>query len=572
MRKYQLHILGLAAMAAIGFTSCTGLKKMAKKEPTVVYNVTPNPCEMHGDSVAVTITVTYPPKYFAKKAVLTVTPKLGDHKFKSATLLGEKAIGTGQKINYKTGGSFTYNDKVPYTPDMLNASLVVDATGQVKSKTKDMPTHKIGEGTIVTPYLVKNDDKSIIGKDQFQRVIPRSAEGKMYFEINRSAVRANEMTGEGMTPLNDFVKMGMGKKYEFKNATVSSYASPDGELSINSNLAEERFTATQKALKAKYSDKKNPLPAAQNDAFYQKQTTAEDWPGFQEMMQKSSIKDKELILRVLTQYSDNEQREREIKNMAATYEEIAKDILPKLRRSVITMNAMEIGRSDERILQLARTSADSLSVEEILYAATLTTDINEKLTFYKSAERMYPNDWRCANNVGCIYLQQNKLQDAKSQFDKAAKLSANNPIIMNNQAIVMRWSGDRKSAKETLEKAGSAGPEVSYNLGIIDIQNGAYSDATTKFGASKSFNAALAKVLAGDLDGALTTLDASPEKEDALTYYLKAVIGARKGNQEMVINNLRSAISKDGSLKEKAKNDAEFLKLRENSEFKSLIQ
>jgi Flp pilus assembly protein TadD len=197
--------------------------------------------------------------------------------------------------------------------------------------------------------------------------------------------------------------------------------------------------------------------------------------------------------------------------------------------------------------------------------------MNEKLNFYKAGERMYASDWRTSNNVGCIYLMQNKLADAKAQFNKAAGLSPNNPIIMNNQAIVMRWEGNRKDAKAQLQKAGAAGSEVSYNLGIIAVQDGQYADAVTNFGSNTTFNTALAKVLAGDLDGALTTLDKSAEKEDALSYYLRAVIGARKGSKDLVINNLKIAIEKDPSLKANAASDVEFLKYREDAEFKAIV-
>jgi Flp pilus assembly protein TadD len=184
---------------------------------------------------------------------------------------------------------------------------------------------------------------------------------------------------------------------------------------------------------------------------------------------------------------------------------------------------------------------------------------------------MYASDWRTSNNVGCILLMQNKLADAKAEFNKAASLSPNNPVIMNNQAIVMRWEGNRKDAKAQLEKSKAAGPEVSYNLGIIAVQDGQYADAVTMFGTNTTFNAALAKVLAGDLDGAMTTLDKSSEKEDALSYYLRAVIGARKGNADLVVNNLKIAIEKDPSLKAHAQSDVEFLKWREDASFKAVV-
>lgn len=574
MKQSKLLVLGLAAAATLGFASCSGLNKMKKKEATVQYTVSPNPLEMHADSVAVTITVNYPPKYFGKKVVLSVTPEIGGRKFKTATLLGEKAQGTGTRIAYKTGGSFTYTDKIAYSSEMKDADVKLNASGAVKSKTKEMPTRVIGHGTIITPYLLKNDDKPIIGKDQFQKTVPATAVGMTHFVISSTSyIPKKDVKGDEMKPVNDFMKSyRTDPNMEIKNISISSYASPDGETDMNAHLAEDRFNKTSKDLQTMFKDKKTGYEPATKPEFYQKQVTAEDWPGFQDLVSKSSIKDKDLILRVLSQYPDGEKREQEIKNMAATYEELAKDILPQLRRSVVTVNAIKHNRTDERILQLARSTPDSLSVEEILYAGTLTNDMNEKLTFYKAAERMYPNDWRTSNNVGCILIMQNKLQDAKAEFNKADKLSPNNPIIMNNIGICQRWEGDRKTAKETLNKAKSAGPEVSYNLGLIAVQDAQYTDAVSDFGSNNTFNAALAKVLAGDLDGALTTIDKSAEKEDATSYYLKAIIGARKGNKDMLVNNLRSAISKDPSLKEKAKSDVEFLKYRDDADFKAVVE
>jgi tetratricopeptide (TPR) repeat protein len=573
MKNQNVYVLGLALAATMGFGACNGLKKMQKKAATVNYTVTPNPLEMHGDSVAVTIKVTYPPKYFGKKVVLTVNPSLGGKNFKPATLLGEKAVGTGTKIAYKTGGSFTYTDKQAYSPEMKNTDFKLAATGVVKSKSKDMPVAKIGDGTIVTPLLVKADDKTIIGKDDFKAVLPRTSEAQIFFVISQSTVRPTEMNNESMKAMKAWVAKGMNHRWgmEFKGCDVSAYASPDGEMSMNANLANDRAKKSSEAFASMFKDKKMALVPAQSDAFYSKVTTAEDWEGFKRAMEASSIKDKDLVLRVLSQYPDGEVREKEIKNMAKTYTEIANDILPKLRRSVMTMKADEKQRPNDNILMLAKSSPDSLSVEEILYAATLTKDMNEQLSFYKAAEKKYPNDWRTSNNVGCMYLHMNKLQDAKTQFEKALAIDGSNKIVNNNMGIVYRWMGDRVKAMEYYKKAAGAGSEVSYNMGIVQIQNGAYADAVSSFGGTKDFNAALAKTLNGNLDEANTTLDGGADKEEGLSYYLRAIISARKGDAGGVVSNLGKAIAKDASFKEKAKEDMEFLKWRENAEFKSAV-
>jgi tetratricopeptide (TPR) repeat protein len=357
----------------------------------------------------------------------------------------------------------------------------------------------------------------------------------------------------------------------FKNMNVSAYASPDGELSRNSDLAEERAKEATKAMMAVAKDKKTKVDAAAVETFYNKVTTAEDWDGFKKAMEASTIADKDLILRVLTMYPDGETREKEIKNLSKTYTIVADKILPQLRRSVLTLNVDVNSRTDEQISKLAASTPDSLSVEEILYAATLTQDINTKLDIYKKAEAKYGSDWRTSNNVGYVLLMQNKLNDAEAEFKKANGLSANNPIIKNNLGIVSRWKGDRKTAMDLYKSASSAGPEVSYNMGIIEIQNGNYPAAVADFGSDNSFNAALAKLENGNSEGAMSTIDSSPDKDAALSFYLKAIAGARQNKADVLTNNLKVAIQKDASFKQMAKDDAEFIKFRDNADFKGLV-
>lgn len=574
--KRSLQTLGLALIAAIGLNSCDGLGKLVKNADKITYKVTPDPMEMHGDSIAVSISGTYPAKIFPKKAVVTTIPVIkyngGEKALKSVVLIGEKVEGTGQKIKNSTGGSFTYtSEKVAYTPEMKVATLELKVGGQVKKKVKDLPAKKVADGTIITPLLLKNDEKALIGKDKFVKTIPRSQKTNIFFTINQSQVRPAEMNSAEMKAFKEFTSNGISKAFDFKNMNVSAYASPDGELTLNGNLAENRAKEATKAMIAMFKDKKMKLDVATTDAFYNKVTTAEDWDGFKKEMEASSIPDKDLILRVLTMYPDGDTREREIKNLSKTYTEVADKILPKLRRAVLTLNAEEKSRTDEQIKALASVSADSLSVEEILYAATLTTDINVKLEIYKKAEAKYSNDWRTSNNVGMIYLMQNKLNDAETHLKKADALSANNAVINNNLGIVARWKGDRKSAMELYKKATNGGPEVSYNMGIIEIQNGNYAAAISDFGSYATFNSALAKLLNKNNDGAMSTLDNSTDKDAAVSFYLKAIAGARQDKADVLNNNLRTAIQKDASFKAMARDDAEFIKFRENADFKAMV-
>lgn len=578
MKNQSLQTLGLAVITAVALTSCSGLGKLVKNADKITYKVTPDPMEMHGDSVMVTIAGTYPAKVFPKKATVTTTPVIkyngGEKALKPLVLVGEKVAEAPKgstMISNSKGGNFSYTDKVAYTPEMKVATLEIKAAGAVKKKTKDLPNKKVADGTVVTPLLVKADDKAIIGKDNFQKVIPHSETAQIFFVINQSQVRSTELNSAEMKAFKTYITNSiMNPNIAFKNMNISAYASPDGELSLNANLAENRAKESKKAFMGMFKDKKMTLPAGQKDEFYNIVTTAEDWDGFKKAMEASSIADKDLILRVLTMYPDGETREKEIKNLSKTYTEVAEKILPKLRRSVMTLNVDVNSRTDEQISKLAMSSPDSLSVEEILYAGTLTQDLNTKLDIYKKAEAKYGSDWRTSNNVGMIYLMQNKLNDAEAEFKKADGLSANNPIIKNNMGIVARWKGDRKGAMDLYKSASAAGPEVSYNMGIIEIQNGNYPAAVADFGSNNSFNSALAKLLNGNSDGAMSTIDNSTEKDAALSFYLKAIAGARQGKADVMNNNLKAAIQKDASFKQMAKEDAEFIKFRDNADFKSM--
>jgi tetratricopeptide (TPR) repeat protein len=576
MQTNTLKVLSLAVGASVLLSACDGLGKMIKKQDQITYEVTPKPLEMHGDSVGVTISGKYPAKLFAKKAVVTVTPVIkygsGEKTLKPVTLVGEKATGSGQKISYEKGGTFSYTDKVAYEPGMKVAKLELRAQGAVKKKTKDFKAIEIAEGTIVTPLLVRNDEKGIFAKDAFVKVTPMNQTANIYYVINQSVVRPSEMKSEEMKNLMNFIKTNQNNMmwYDFKGVEVSAYASPDGELSLNANLADDRAKSGSKALAGEFKknkDKNNTF--GKDEKTYKVVTTAEDWEGFKKLMEQSSIQDKDLILRVLTMYSDLEQREKEIKNLSKTYIEVADKILPKLRRSVLTVVVDKKSRTDEMITRLSGSNPDSLSVEELLYAGTLTEDMNAKMNIYKAAEKQYGTDWRTSNNLGVVYLMQNKIDDAKAAFERADKANANNPIVMNNMGAVVAKSGDRRAAMDYYNKASGAGPEVNYNKGIVLVRDGKYADAVSAFGNYKGFNLALAQLLNGNPEAVAGTMEASNEKDMAMAHYLKAVAAARKGDAAG-LTSLKTAIEKDGSLKQAAKEDAEFIKWRDNADFKSM--
>ena len=577
MNTKTLRNLSLAVGTTAFLVGCNGLGKMVKKQATFSYDAKPNPLEMHGDSVGFSVTGKYPAKIFAKKATVTLTPVVkyagGEKAMKPIVLVGEKATNPGQKISYEKGGAFSYtSEKFAYEPGMKVATLELRAQGAVKKKTKDFTAVKLADGTIITPLLVRNDEKGIYAKDAFVKSTPANQTANVYYLVNKSDVRSSELKSDEVKNLDKFITENINNPwYEFKDINVSAYASPDGELSLNENLAKDRAKSGSKALMNEFKKNKNKdQKFGKEEANYVTQTTAEDWAGFKSLMEGSAIADKDLILRVLTMYTDGDQREKEIKNLSKTYTEVADKILPKLRRSVLTVNINKKSRTDEQITKLTTTFPDSLSVEEMLYGATLTNDVNTKIAIYTTAEKKYASDWRTSNNLGVALLMNNKVAEAGEAFKRAEATANGNPIVMNHLGIIAAKAGDRKKAMEYYDKANGAGSEVNYNKGIMNVRDGKYADAVSNFADNKGFNKALAELLNGNAGAVVATIDASNEKEMALSAYIKAVAAARNNNAAEVINNLKTAIEKDGSLKAAAKDDAEFIKLRENADFKAL--
>lgn len=564
MEKRQHTGLSLAIVGLVALSGCGGIGKMNKYVETIKYTVDPNPLIVQGDSVSVNVSGNFPGKYFYKKAQVELTPTLvytgGETPYKTAYFQGEKAVGNNTVIPYESGKSFNYTHKVAYTPSMAQSELMVKILGkQGKDGKKQLAFDpvKLADGVITTPYLMLSDDKVLLGKDAFVRITDHSQDATLNYLVNASNVRSTELKEADVKSLADFIRsMKTNPNIVAKGVGVDAWASPEGELSRNENLADDRANSAKAWIKGELLRAKN--DSAKAEAFYTLSPKGEDWDGFKRAMQASStVPDKDLVLRVLEMYPDLTKREQEIKNMAATYKEIADEILPQLRRSEMRMNYQRIGKTDAQLTEMSRSMPDSLNVEELLFAATLTTDINEQLRIYREAERVHASDHRGANNVGYILMLQNKLDEAAAQFTKANSIKEN-PVSTNNLGVVARLKGDRKKAAEHFAKATAAGPEVKYNMGLLDIQNGNYSSANTNFGGTKSVNAALAKLLSGDAAGAQGILAGASDKDTATGHYLAAIIAARQSNCAGAATSLGLAIQKDGSLREKALKDLEF--------------
>ncbi len=568
-----VYVFALIALS-FALNSCTGLKKMKKNQGLITYTVAPNPLEMHADSVVINVTGKFPEKYYKKKVICEVKPFVvytgGETPLRTIKLQGEKVLENNPSISYLGGGSFSYTEKIAYTPTMRMCDLEVRITANVKKKIVEFDPTKIAKGTIATPGLLEKEGKPIAAKDKFQRITPENMVADIHYVINQAQVRPAELNQQDFKDFRAYLKNAMlpESRRDIKNIDVSSYASPDGELDLNAKLSDNRGTTGQQSLKTDLAK----FEKAKDKTFYNVVATPEDWEGFKKEMESSDLADKDLIVRVLSMYTDPVVREKEIKNLSKAYLQVADKILPKLRRSVLKVNVDVMGWSDAELNQLFDTKPDTLKVEELLFTATLTQNLDRQLKIYQKTAEKFPNDWRGFNNAGFVLVKQGKVGDAKVQFEKAKAIESTNSIIMNNLGVCALMEGDFVKAEQYLKSASGAGKEVNYNLGVCAVKKADYQGAVSMFSDYCTFNSALAKLLNGDPNACVKAIDCADDKERAMMYYLKAVAGARQQNTDLIYNNLRAAISKDATLNDFAKTDMEFAKYFNDDTFKSIVK
>ena len=479
------------------------------------------------------------------------------------TYQGEKVDGNNQVIAYKEGGNITLKSSFTYKPEMKKSELYLTFDAKVKNKTVKLPDVKIGEGVLATSELADAATaNAAIAADKFQRIIKEAHDASIMFLIQQANLRSQELKKDEITDWKDLVKNADEAPNQNVAIEIQAYASPDGGVELNTGLAERREKNTDKYLAKELKKMDVDAPV---DAKY----TAQDWEGFQELVSKSNLQDKDLVLRVLSMYTDPEQREQEIKNISSVYSTLAEEILPQLRRSRLIANIEIIGKSDDEITALAKNDSKALNVEEILYAATLTNDNAEKTRIYNEASKLYPNDYRTWNNVGMMAFRAGDLAKAEQMFNKANSIK-NNPEANMNLGLIALTKGDKAKAQQLFGSA-SGVAELNEALGVLYLEQGEYAKAANSFGAVKSNNAALAQILTKDYSKASQTLNAVPTP-DATTSYLKAVVAARTNDANGVISNLKDAIAKDASLKNEAAIDLEFAKYATNSDFTSLVK
>lgn len=558
----------LALAGTLALSSCSKLGELSADN----FTVTPSPMEAVAGKVPVTINGRFPEKYMKKKAVVTVVPEVryagGKAVGQSATFQGEKVQGNDQEVSYKLGGNYTMKNTFDYVPEMQKSELYLTFQARLGKKTVEVPAVKVADGVLATSTLIKEtagNGNVAESTDAYQYAIQQTKQAQIKYLINQANIRNSELK---TTSVQDFIKTLRDIKADEKgfmvdNIEVSAYASPDGKLDFNTKLAEKRQISS-----AGYVNKelKNLDLSAEVDQKY----TAEDWDGFKELLQASNIQDKDVILRVLSMYQDPEEREKQIRNLSAGYQELADEILPELRRARLTINYNLIGRTDDEIQVQYKANPKELSIEELLYAATLTDDAKEKKAIYTTATNLYGNDYRAYNNLAGLAYQEGDLAAVKNYLAEAAKHTADAAEVNANRALVAMAEGKFDEAQNYVAKASTAKNYYEL-LGNLQVAQGNYAQAAQSLQDVKTNSAALAQLLNKDYTAAATTLS-QVARPDAMTDYLKAIVAARTNQKSAVLSHLMDAFAKDASLKARAAKDLEFASLFSDASFLNLLK
>lgn len=531
----------------------------------------PNPMTVVGGKVNVEITGTFPAKKFAKNAVVVITPVM---KFNGQELLGqpvtyigERVKENGKTVSYRNGGTYTQSVSFDFVPEMAQSELWLRFDARKGKKSVTIPDEKVADGVNYTSMLVDPKEvRSQVTPDKFQRIIQEMQEADILFLIQQANLRESQLSSQEMKDLKAaIVEANKAENKEINKLEVAGYASPEGSLELNTNLAKNRQSNAQNYLKRVLRQNKV-------KANIDSEITAEDWAGFQRELEKSNIQDKDLVLRVLKMYSDPEEREAQIKNLAAVYQRLATDVLPALRRSRLILTTDIIGKSDEEIAALAKNSPADLNVEELLYAATLTQNQPEKMAIYEKVTQLYKEDHRGWNNLGMCYYNQGNVAEARRCYAKALAIAPNDANVNYNAAVAAMAEGDMTKAGEYLGKAGGTQGDIAAASGTYYTMTGDYKKAKSSYGGNgASNNMAVQQILNEDYAGARKTL-AAVQNPNGTTAYLNAIVAARTNDRDGVYANMRKAVGMDGSLKVRAQKDIEFAKYMEDSQFLAIVK
>lgn len=543
--------LVIAIAAGLALTGCS--KKLGQMKADY-FTVNPNPLEVVGEKVPASVSARIPAKYFVKNAILTVTPYLtyagGEAQSTPLTLQGENVRANNQTISYENGGTVTMPVSFLYQPEMATSKLELGFTVTQGKKSYVLPRVAVANGVVATATFASAESATpAIASDKFQRIIAEQVDADILFLINQANIRDNQLRTQAMTGLNSRIsEANQDSRQEIEEINISSYASPDGSYDFNSKLAQKREDST----KAYMNKQLKGVSFGELTADF----TPEDWEGFRRLVSESNIQDKDLILSVLSMYKDPEEREREIHNLSSVFEQLAEEILPQLRYSRITAKINVIGKSDDEIAAVFAKNPSSLSVDELLYYATLTDSADKRAEIYSAAAEAYPTDYRTFNNLGMAQYQLGDFDAARASFAQASRLAPQSAEPQMNMGLVSLVEGKYDDAQSRFGSAAGV-PELGEALGVYYLKQGENAAAAQAMEGISSNNAALAQILTKDYSTAKRTLAAIAEP-DATTYYLTAILGARTNNETMLTNALRQAIRLDPKMASKASQDMEF--------------
>ena len=551
-------LLSLGALAVLS----VGCSKKLSNFQSDYFSMRPSPLETVGQDVPGTVYATLPPKFMLRNVKVTATPVIqwpeaagstGEVLAQPVVFQGDNVRDNGQIVSFAGGGQVSIPFNVPYQQQMAKSDVYLDFLVDQNGKLYTLPRGKVGTGVLATSTLASPASVApAIAKDAFQKVISEQYSADIHFLVNQANVRASETAKADYIDLNKkLMEANAAPNMEIAGVTINSYASPEGTLAFNTQLAEKREQSTQNLVEGQFKKDKITEFGELTSSF-----TPEDWEGFRSLVEKSNIQDKDLILSVLSLYKDPEEREREIRNISTVFNELADQILPQLRYSRVMATINVIGKSDEELINLYNTDPEKLTVDEILYVATLTDDNTRKQAIYEKAMQLHPTDFRTVNNLGVTQFVAGNYADAARSFDRAGQLNPQAKEVEMNKGLIQMINKDYQKANEYLGAAAGV-PENADALGVYYLCQGEVGKAQTAFGDTKTNNAALAQILAKDYNAARNTLSAIT-MPDATTYYLTAILGARTHNENMVMSNLRQAIKLDNALRARALKDLEF--------------
>ena len=547
-----------------GLLMLTGCNKKLSKFESDYFTTTPTPMETVGQNVPATVTGHIPAKFMVKNAKVTTTPVLkwssGEAKGERTVIQGEDVRDNGQVVSYKNGGTVQIPFIVAYEPGMAQSDLWLEFEVDQNGKIYALPQVKVGRGVIATSTLASAATVNpAIAKDSFQKVVNEKFTANINFLVNQANIRNSETSSDAYKALNAQLKeAAAAPDREIAGLTINSYASPEGTYEFNEQLAQKREASTTTLLENQLKKDKISDFGELTSSF-----TPEDWEGFQQLLEKSNIQDKELILAILQMHKDPAEREKEIRNLSSVFNEIKEQIRPQLRYSRIVASINVLGKSDQELVELFNKDPQKLTVDEMLYVATLTNDNAKKMDVYEKVCQQFPTDFRGFNDLGATQFAMRDYSGAKQSFEKALRLNPQSKEAEMNLGLLAMLNNDMNRAG-TLLGGAAALPEAGDALGVYYLSQGDLNKALSSFGSAKTNNAALAQILAKDYQSARNTL-AAISNPDATTYYLAAVLGARTGSENMVMTNLRQAIRLDSSILSKARKDLEFANYNLNS-------